>query len=120
MTRLEARSIPDPGEKARLLSFDALDKRTRAVRQVRSFELQLSTDLGGDLSAAQAALARRSAVLVACLSNAEALWASGESLALADYVTATNALRRLLSDLGLKRVARSANGGDRLATLLED
>ena len=51
VTELEARSIPNPGEKARLLTLDALDGRTSAVKRDRSFELQMAADLGDDLTA---------------------------------------------------------------------
>ena len=110
VTELEARSIPNPGEKARLLTMDHMDGRTVAVKQVRSFERELSNDLGGSLPAGKAALAKRSAVLVAILSNAEAEWASGQPLALTDYLATANCLRRLLTSLGLERSPKAIPG----------
>ena len=110
MTRLEVKSIPEDGEKTRLLTMEHLDGRTVAVRQVRTFERALANDLGGDLPAAKAALAKRSAVLVAILSNAEAEWALGQPLALTDYLATANCLRRLLTSLGLERSPKAIPG----------
>jgi len=116
--RLEAKYIPDEGTKVRLLALSDLDGRTSAVKRVMAFERQLASDLGDDLSAAQSALARRSAVIAAVLDDAEARWAKGEPLALTDYLAGANCLRRLVTSLGLKRSPRSLNGGDRLGELL--
>ena len=108
ITQLETGYIPDPDSKVRLLNLDDLDGRTRAVRRVREFETQLETDLGGDLTEAQKALSRRSAVLVAVLSDSEAAWAKDGTLDLGNYITATNSLRRLLVTLGVHRVSKRA------------
>ena len=105
--------------KVRLLTLDHIDGRTKTAVAIRSFEKQLTTDLGDDLTAAQQSLVRRGAVWNAIMEDAEAKWASGEPLVLSDYATCTNTLRRLLLSLGLHRTPRSVNG-DRLATLLED
>ena len=107
-TQLEQECIPANGEKVRLLDVSAVDGRTRAAKQVKAFETQLATDLGNDLTEAQRALSRRAAVLVAVLTNSEALWAKDGSLDLGSYVTATNSLRRLLVTLGIARVQRPA------------
>ncbi len=117
-TKLERKCVPPDGTKVRLLRMDALDGRTTSVKRVRQFETQITSDLGGNLSSAEAALVRRSAVLVAVLDNSEAAWAKDGSLVLSDYVTATNTLRRLLLSLGLERRPRSLYGGDRLGELL--
>ena len=107
-TQLEQGYIPANGKKARLLDLSAVDGRTRAAKQVKAFETQLAIDLGSDLTQAQLALSRRAAVLVAVLTNSEALWAKDGSLDLGSYVTATNSLRRLLVTLGIARVQRPA------------
>jgi len=107
-TRLEQGYIPANGEKVRLLDLSAVDGRTRAAKQVKSFETQLATDLGNDLTEAQRALCRRSAVLNAILTDCDALWAKDGTIDLASYITASNSLRRLLVTLGVHRVQRAA------------
>ncbi len=117
---LESKYIPAEGKKTRLLGLSDLDGRTSSVKRVMAFERQLATDLGDDLSAAQSALARRSAVIAAVLDDQEARWAKDGSMALTDYLAGANCLRRLLTSLspGLRRSPRSLNGGDRLGELL--
>ena len=109
-TQLEQGYLPAPGEKVRLLTLNALDGRTRSVKRVKDFESQVSTDLGGDLSASQAALVRRGAVLAAILDDSEARWAKDGSLDLPDYLAAINALRRVLTTLGIERQPRRVPG----------
>lgn len=109
-TALESGYTPDAGEKARLLTFDHLDGRTLAMRKVRQVEAEIASDLGGPegLSEAQRALARRAAVLAAVLEDAEARWAIGQAFDLQAYLAAVNALRRVLTTLGLNRRMRDA------------
>lgn len=116
-TQLEDGYQPDTGEKARLLTFDQLDGRTRAVVRVKNMEKQLEADLGGDLSKGQEALARRAAVLSAIIEDVEAKWARGEPFPLDEYLSATNVLRRLLTSLGLERRSKPVGG---LPVLLGD
>ena len=106
---LEEGNVPDPGAKARLLTFDLLDRRTTAYRRVMSIEAAIANDLGGAdaLSAAQMALARRAAVLTAMLDDYETRWAAGEVAELPGYLAAINALRRVLVTLGLERRAKA-------------
>ena len=109
-SHLEQGNKPDPGGKVRLLTFDQLDGRTRAVVRVRTTEKQLASDLGGNLTTAQQALARRASVLSAILEDAEAKWAGGEEFPLDEYLTATNVLRRVLTSLGLERRSKLVGG----------
>ena len=112
-TQLEKECIPANGEKVRLLTLDHIDGRCLAVKHVRRFESQVEIDLGGNLSQSQKALARRASILACVLNDADARWASGEPLALADYLAASNCLRRLLLSLGqadLERRPRPVQG----------
>ena len=108
-SHLESGSKPDTG-KVRLLTFDQLDGRTRAVVRVKNMEKQLEADLGGDLTKAQQALARRASVLSAILEDAESKWADGKEFPLDEYLAATNVLRRLLATLGVERLAKPVGG----------
>ena len=101
---------PERGTRAklRLLNNLDMDGRTKAVRAVKSFETQVSADLGNDLTEAQRTLVRRGAVLAAILTDCDSLWAKDGTMDLGSYVTATNSLRRLLVTLGIARVQRAA------------
>lgn len=105
---VETDSLPERG-RVRLLTLDHLDGRTLAAQRVRGVEAALVEDLGGDdaVSTAQRALVRRSAVLAAILEDREARWATGEALDLEPYLAGANALRRLLTTIGLERRAKS-------------
>ena len=110
MTQMETGYIPKEDEKASLLTLNNLDGRTSAVRRIKEWESQIEADLGGNLTEAQKSIMRRAAVLSAILEDKEARWASGDPVALNEYCTATNVLRRLLSTLGLERNQRYING----------
>lgn len=83
-----------------------VDGRSAGARRYREIVGQLATDLGGDLTAAQEAIARRAATLAVWCESAEAGFARGEDLDIQAFTTAANALRRLLADLGLERRAK--------------
>ena len=55
---------------------------------------------------AKTIIARRAATLAVWCEDAESSMARGEDIDISEFTTATNALRRLLSDLGLERKAR--------------
>lgn len=102
----------------RLLSLDMIDGRTRVGARVRNTETQLAADLGGDLTEAQKALARRAAIINAVIEDQETRWARGEKFDLAEHLAATNTLRRVLSTLGIERRAKAVNGRSGLQPLL--
>ena len=110
MTQMESEYSPKGGEKLHLLTLNSLDGRTLAARYIKLWESQITVDLGGDLTEAQKSLMRRAAVLSAILEDKEARWATGTSLILNDYCSATNVLRRLLTTLGIERKQKPANG----------
>ena len=86
--------------------LDGVDGRGTLARRYRDILAQLVSDLGGDPSEAQAIIARRAATLAVWCEQCEADMASGKPIDIGEFTTATNALRRLLSDLGLERRAR--------------
>lgn len=83
-----------------------LDARTAPVRRYKDLYQQFVGDIGGAPSAAQDAIARRAAQLCVVLEQSEARYLAGGGVNIAEYTTASNAMRRLLSDLGIQRVAR--------------
>lgn len=100
-------SVPGAG-KLKLVTMASLDGRTRAARTVRDLVASIETDLGGtdEVSAMQAQLVRRAAVLGALLESQEAGWAAGGGIDATEYLPALNAQRRVLHTLGLARKAR--------------
>jgi hypothetical protein len=83
-----------------------VDGRSMMARRFREITTGVEADLGGDLTEAQRALLARAATLACWCEEREAELAKGEQFDAAEYATIANALRRLLSDLGLDRVAR--------------
>jgi hypothetical protein len=86
--------------------LDGVDGRSVLARRYRDILGQLISDLGGDPSEAQSLIARRAATLAVWCEQVEAQLASGQALDIGEFTTATNALRRLLADLGLERRAK--------------
>ena len=66
------------------------------------------TDIGSDPSEAELAIVRRAGTLIVWREAAEADMARGEGFDIGAFTTATNALRRLLADIGLQRRAKDA------------
>src|SRR3954447_14767503 len=84
-----------------------IDGRSAPARRYRDILGELISDMGGDPSGAQTAIARRAAALCVTCEQAESELIAGTSvLDVAEFVTAANSLRRLLADLGLERRAR--------------
>ena len=86
--------------------LDNVDGRSAVARRYRDILNELISDLGGDPSGAQSAIARRASALCVVCEQAEAEMVAGGALDLAEFTTAANSLRRLLSDLGLERRAK--------------
>ena len=80
--------------------------RSVLARRYRDILAQLVSDLGGDPSEAQSIIARRATTLAVWCEQTEAKAAAGEALNVTEFTAATNALRRLLNDLGLERRMR--------------
>jgi hypothetical protein len=83
-----------------------VDGRSAAMRRYKEILAQLITDMGGDPSEAQTIIARRASTLAVWCEQAEADMANGSNFDVGEFTTATNALRRLLADIGLERKAR--------------
>jgi hypothetical protein len=103
----EARSASDAG-KIRLLSLDQLDGRTVAARAVRDTLAALVSDLGGEemVSAAQRQIAQRAAILGSMLNDLGVRWLNGDQIDVSTYATLSNAERRNLETIGIRRQAR--------------
>jgi hypothetical protein len=84
------------------------DGRSAQARRYRDLMAEMTSDLGGAdlLSEAQRQLIRRAAGLAVQAEAVEAAIIAGKDIDLGSYVTATNALRRVLDTIGLKRVAK--------------
>ncbi len=85
-----------------------VDGRSREARRYRDVYVALIAHLGGEAHASETKrhLAKRASALIVWAEIEEARLATGETLDVQTYTTAVNALRRLLGDLGLERVAR--------------
>lgn len=83
-----------------------VDGRSLMARRFREITAGIEADLGGDLTEAQRHLLARAATLACWCEEREADLANGAEFDAAQYSAVSNTLRRLLSDLGLQRVAR--------------
>lgn len=92
--------------KVRLRTLSDIDARTAAYRRFRELAEAYTSDLGGDLSTAESAIVQRVVSLQVWLEDAEAAYAKTGQLDIATYTTGSNALRRLLADIGLQRRQR--------------
>ena len=101
---------PSPRTRSRVSNgsavLDNVDGRSAVARRYRDVLNELISDLGGDPSGAQSAIIRRASALCVVCEQAEAEMVAGGVLDLAEFTTAANSLRRLLSDLGLERRAK--------------
>jgi hypothetical protein len=95
------------GNRSRLF-VDQVDGRSAIARRYRDLVAEHSSDLGGAeiLSEAQRQMIRRAASLACWCEAIECKLAEGADIDIGPYTTATNALRRVLVDLGLERRAR--------------
>jgi hypothetical protein len=86
--------------------LDGADGRSALARRYKDLLGEMIRDIGGDPTAAQAAIARRAATLCVWCETAEATMAAGDEIDIGTFATTANAMRRLLVDLGLERKAR--------------
>jgi hypothetical protein len=86
--------------------LDSVDGRSALARRYRDILADLSSDLGGNLSAAKLMICRRAATIAVWCEQVESKMAEGDEINVAEFTTASNALRRLLADLGLERKAK--------------
>ena len=85
-----------------------VDGRSLVARRFREIYCNIEADLGGDLTEAQRHLIARAATLALWCEERETELAAGGEFDAASYATISNALRRLLADLGLKRRMKDA------------
>ncbi|CAD7044722.1 hypothetical protein REJC140_03858 [Pseudorhizobium endolithicum] len=97
--------------KVRLKTLADLDRRTLAAKAVYALRDAIVSDLGGreHLSAMQLELIDNVALLGAMLKDSAASYLSGEPVDLTEFMSLTNAQRRLLADLGLERRQKAIN-----------
>ncbi|MBC7180156.1 MAG: hypothetical protein H5U14_08705 [Roseovarius sp.] len=88
------------------IALAGVDGRSLMARRFREITSGIESDLGGDLTEAQKHLTARAACLACWCEEREAELARGEDFDASQYSAVTNALRRLLSDLGIERRAR--------------
>ena len=86
--------------------LDGADGRSALARRYKDLLGEMIRDMGGDPTAAQAAIARRAATLCVWCERAEASMSAGDEIDIGTFATTANAMRRLLVDLGLERKAR--------------
>lgn len=105
-----ARAAKSPANRSRVGNGKALmagaDLRSADYREFRDIVSDLVAHLGGDPSATQSAIIEEAAGLVYWCRRARLALVNGAEFDIGSYSTATNALRRLLTDLGLHRVAK--------------
>ena len=109
-------ATPSPTTRSRLtngrdLFLGDIDGRSREARRYRDVYVALVAHLGGDdvVTEPRRHLAKRASALVVWCETEEAKLATSDDLDIGTYTTAINALRRLLGDLGLDRVARDVS-----------
>jgi hypothetical protein len=86
--------------------LEGVDGRTTTARRFREIVAQVSADIGGDPTEAQKQLIARAGTLAIWCEARETELANGQDFNAAEYATISNALRRLLTDLGLQRQAK--------------
>ncbi|MET3967229.1 hypothetical protein ACT4MK_17815 [Bradyrhizobium barranii] len=96
--------------KTKLMTLADLDGRTRAAQAVKQTIGAIVSDLGGEqnISTAEHQLIERAAVTGAMCESLAARWLLGEPADPALFATLSNAERRLLETVGLRRRARDA------------
>lgn len=87
---------------SKIISLRRVDGRTIIARRYREVVERLLSELGPNPTAAQEQLARRAATIMLWCEQRESEAATGVDIDMATFVTATNALRRVLSTLGIK------------------
>jgi len=105
-----AKAPPPPEFRTRrgtgAVTLAGVDGRSMMARRFREITTGIETDLGGDLTEAQKHVVARAACLACWCEEREADLANGLDFDVLQYSTVSNALRRLLADLGLERKAR--------------
>jgi hypothetical protein len=97
-----------PGQKVRMLTLAALDKRTSAAKRARDLIRKVTNDLGGadQLATGECQVIQRAALLGVMAEDIETRWLAGEDADPALLATIANAQRRLFEAIGFRRRAK--------------
>ena len=104
----DAAKPPERVGKARLLSLDQLDRRTKAAQLALEAKEAIIADLGGadSLSTLERLACEHAALASAVVADSYARWLKGEQIALAELATVQNAFLRIAGSLGFSRRAK--------------
>ena len=104
----EAANPPARAPKARLVSLDQIDRRTKAAQLALETKNAIISDLGGpdQLSTLERLLAEHAAMASAVVADSYTRWLKGEQIALAELATVSNTYMRAAMALGLGRRAK--------------
>ncbi|WP_378917030.1 hypothetical protein [Mesorhizobium kowhaii] len=95
------------GSKARLVTFDDLDKRTKAAQQAIEFRDVLISERGGDdIGALRMAIIEDVACTSAMIRDAQVRWLRGEQISLSELATLLNCRRRDAEMIGIDPAPR--------------
>lgn len=89
---------------------NGIDERSAVARRYRDLLDDLTAHMGGDPTSAEEMMIRRAATLATWCEEREAELVAGEDIDIGQFTTATNTLRRLLTDIGLERRAIDITG----------
>jgi len=100
----EAAKLP----KARLVSLDQIDRRTKAAQLALEAKESIIADLGGvdQLSTLERLACEHAALASAVVADSYTRWLKGEQIALAELATVQNAFLRVAGSLGFSRRAK--------------
>jgi hypothetical protein len=107
-TDCPANPSPKAGTRVRLRSLADLDRRTRAAQMTFELRDRILADLGGmdRLSAMEMEVVDNAAMLGAMIKDAGTAYLSGDPTDLTEFMALTNAQRRLLEAIGMRRRPR--------------
>ena len=116
----EAATTPTKAGKARLISLDQLDRRTRAAQLALEAKEAIIGDLGGadQLSTLERLACEHASLASAVVADSYARWLKGEDISLAELATVQNAFLRVAGSLGFQRRAKDITPD--LATYLKE
>jgi hypothetical protein len=105
-----AANPPARAPKARLMSLDQIDRRTKAAQMALETKQAIIADLGGEdrLSTLERIACEHAALASAVVADSYARWLRGEDIALAELATIQNAYLRIAGAIGFSRRAKDA------------
>jgi hypothetical protein len=105
LTPDSAAKPPERAGKARLVSLEQIDRRTKAAQLALKAKNDILADLGGEdqLSTVERLLCEHASLAAAVVADGYARWLAGEQIPLPELATAQNAFLRIAGMLGLSR-----------------